>query len=84
MLRETKRKGPGSLTNTDEAARLTGDGIYQVVALTRKRPLDGHVTIGTSDGGVREQMGGMPCLYLSHAKHMHAHILTHPYTLNHV
>ena len=25
-----------------------------------------------------------PDLYLTHAKHIHAHILTHPYTLNHV
>ena len=49
--------GPGSLTNIDEVARLTGDGIYQVVALTRESPLDRHVTVGTSDGGVSAQVG---------------------------
>ena len=57
-LRKTNREGAGSLTDTDEvAARLTGDGVYQVVALTRGSPLDGHATIGTSDGGVRAQVG---------------------------
>ena len=48
---------PGSLTNIDEVARLTGDGIYQVVALTRESPLDRHATVGTSDGGVSAQVG---------------------------
>ena len=51
------REGPGSLTNIDEVARLTGDGICQVVALTRERPLHRHVTIGTSNGGVSMQVG---------------------------
>ena len=51
------REGPGSLTNIDEVARLTGDGICQVVALTRERPLHRHVTIGTSNGGVSAQVG---------------------------
>ena len=57
MLRETNREGPGNLTNRDEVTRLTGDGIYQVVVQTRESPLDGHVTIGTSDGGVSARMG---------------------------
>ena len=47
MLRKMNREGPGSLTNTDDVARLTGDGIYQVVVLTGESPLDGHVTTGT-------------------------------------
>ena len=34
MFRKMNHEGPGSLTNIDEVARLTGDGIYQVVALT--------------------------------------------------
>ena len=34
MLRKTNHKGPGSITNIDEVARLTGDGVYQVAALT--------------------------------------------------
>ena len=50
-------EGPGCLTNIDEDTRLTGDGIYQVVALTRESPLDVHVTIGTSNGGVSAQVG---------------------------
>ena len=50
MLRKTNREGPGNLTNIDEVARMTGDGIYQVVAPTRESRLDGHVTIGTSNG----------------------------------
>ena len=57
MLRKTNREGPGCLTNIDEVTRLTGDGIYQVVALTRESPLDVHVTIGTSNGGVSAQVG---------------------------
>ena len=57
MLRKTNRQGPGSLTTTAEVTRPTGDGIYQVVALTRKRPLDGRVTIGSSDGGVSAHVG---------------------------
>ena len=56
MFRKTNREGPGSLTNIDEVARLTGDGIYQVVTLTRESPLDRHVTVGTSDGGVSAQV----------------------------
>ena len=48
MLRKTNCEGLGSLTNIDEVARLTGDGIYQVVVLTRESPLDGHVTLGAS------------------------------------
>ena len=43
MLLKTNREGPGCLTNTDEAARLTGDGIYQVVALTRESLLHRHI-----------------------------------------
>ena len=43
MLRKTNREGPGCLTNIDEVARLTGDGVYQVVALTRESPLDRHI-----------------------------------------
>ena len=57
MLRKTNCEGLGSLTNIDEVARLTGDGIYQVVALTCESPLDRHVTIGTSNGGVSTQVG---------------------------
>ena len=57
MLRKRNREGPGCLTNIDEVTRLTGDGIYQVVALTHESPLDRHVTIGTSNGGVSAQKG---------------------------
>ena len=57
MLRKTNREGPGCLTNIDEVARLTGDGIYQVVALTPESPLDVHVIIETSNGGVSAQVG---------------------------
>ena len=56
MLQKPNRKGPESLTNIDEVARLTGDSIYQVVALTCENPLDRHVTIGTSNGGVSAQV----------------------------
>ena len=48
MLQKMNCQGPGSLTLQDDVARLTGDGIYQVVVLTRESPLDGHVTLGTS------------------------------------
>ena len=48
MLRKMNREGPGSLMLQDDVARLTGDGIYQVVVLTRESPLDGHVTLGAS------------------------------------
>ena len=44
-------KGPGCLTKIDEVARLTDNGIYQVVALTCESPLDRHVNIGTSNRG---------------------------------
>ena len=44
---------------------MTGDGIYQVVALTCESSLDRHVTIGTSNGGVSAQMGH--ALYLLEA-----------------
>ena len=57
MFRKMNCEGPGSHTNIDEVARLTGDGIYQVVALARQSPLDRHVTIGTSNGGVSAQVG---------------------------
>ena len=57
MLRKTNLEGPGSITNIDEVARLTSNGIYQVVALTRESPLDRRVTTGTSNGGVSGQMG---------------------------
>ena len=58
MLQKMKHEGPGSLTNID-VARLTGDGGYQVQALTCESPLDRHVTIGTSksNGGVSTQAG---------------------------
>ena len=55
MFWKTNREGPGSLTNIDEVARLTGDGIHQVVALTRESPLDRHGTIRTSNAGVSAQ-----------------------------
>ena len=54
MLQKTNLEGPGSITNIDEVARLTSNGIYQVVALTRESPLDRRVT---TDGGVSGQMG---------------------------
>ena len=41
-----------------QVARLTGDGIYQVVALTCESPLDGHMTIRTSNGGVSAPVNG--------------------------
>ena len=56
--KKTNREGPASLTNIDEVARLTGDGIYQVVALTCESPLDGHETIRTSNGGVSTPVNG--------------------------
>ena len=43
MLRKTNCEGLGSLTNIDEVARLTGDGIYQVVTLACQSPLDRHI-----------------------------------------
>ena len=43
MFRKMNREGPGSRTNIDEVARLTGDGIYQVVTLACQSPLDRHI-----------------------------------------
>ena len=62
MLGKVNHKGPGYLANIDHVAGLTGDGIHQVVALTHERPLDVHLAFGTSDGGVGEQVGAMPCI----------------------
>ena len=62
--KKTNREGPASLTNIDEVARLTGDGIYQVVALTCESPLHRHVTIGTSNGGVSAQVGAYIYIYI--------------------
>ena len=60
MLGKANHKGSGtsgSLTNVDHVAQLTGDGIHQIVALTREGPLDVHLTFGTSNGGVDAQVG---------------------------
>ena len=56
MLGKANHKGPGSLTNVDHFALLTGDGIHQVAALTHEGPLDVHLTFRTSDGGVGAQV----------------------------
>ena len=38
MFQKINREGPGNHTNIGEVARLTGDGINQVVALARESP----------------------------------------------
>ena len=57
MLGKANHKRYGRFTDVDHAARLTGDGIHQVVALTREGLLDVYLTLGTSDGGGGAQMG---------------------------
>ena len=53
-----------AITNIDEVARLTGDGIHQVVALTRESPLGRHGTIRTSNAGVRAQNSSSLSLFV--------------------